>query len=431
MTRNESATCSSTAVTYGSHDTIASTLPSLRADAKPNCDQIFSMVRSSYFMPARRNTILKYSSDVCPRASPMRLPLRSATLPTLMPLPFRVTIPSGSSALSRVASFIMMPITLNGSPEWTALRKVVTLMSPICASPLCIALTMSVPVSTTFMCASMPWFLKMPFSAPTNIGRWPKLLPITTSSLGNCLEPAFITFLPDLARANPTEWPKTAKLQSPTRVCNLVCLIIRSVVDRGSGRVNGTLSRNLRNRRAAARSSSAAASCPPRRAARAARRDISIRRACALLYRLRAVLALGQGQRVARISRQAVDFRKPELLAHDVRAEHHGDHLVGCMPPAHAFASHPAIRRDDQPFGRNIFQRFADQGRNLIWALDLQGVVIDHADDDLLVLDHFADCRQVARAGRAGFERQHIGVDLVEHLEGRLIALDLLEHALL
>src|SRR6516162_5867869 len=48
--------------------------------------------------------------------------------------------------------------------------------------------------------------------------------------------------------------------------------------------VNGTLSRNLRNRRAAARSSPAAASCPPRRAARAARH--SIRRACALLYRL-------------------------------------------------------------------------------------------------------------------------------------------------
>jgi hypothetical protein len=34
------------------------------------------------------------------------------------------------------------------------------------------------------------------FSAPTNIGRWPKLLPITTSSRGNC--PAFITLLPVL-----------------------------------------------------------------------------------------------------------------------------------------------------------------------------------------------------------------------------------------
>src|SRR5215472_8498849 len=133
MTKNEPITCSSTAVTYGSHDTTASTLPSLRAGARPNCDQMFSMVRSSYFMPARRNTILKYSSDVCPRASPIRLSLRSATLPALMPVPLRVTIPSGSSALSRVASFIMMPITLNGSPEWTAFRKVVTLMSPICA----------------------------------------------------------------------------------------------------------------------------------------------------------------------------------------------------------------------------------------------------------------------------------------------------------
>src|SRR5262245_37825941 len=56
-------------------------------------------------------------------------------------------------------------------------------MSPICASPLCMALTMSVPVSTTFMRASTPCFLKKPFSAPMNIGRWPKLLPITTSSV--------------------------------------------------------------------------------------------------------------------------------------------------------------------------------------------------------------------------------------------------------
>ena len=38
---------------------------------------------------------------------------------------------------------------------------------------------------------------------------------------------------------------------------------------------------------------------------------------------------------------------------------------------------------------------------------------------------------EVARAGRAGFERQRIGVNLVKHLEGRLIALHLLENALL
>src|SRR5262249_3303171 len=66
--------------------------------------------------------------------------------------------------------------------------------------------------------------------------------------------------------------------------------------------------------------------CRPRRVARPvgplARLDISIRRAWALLYRLSGgCLALGQGQRVARLSRQAFGFREPELLAHDVRAE--------------------------------------------------------------------------------------------------------------
>src|SRR5262249_38625573 len=126
----------------------------------------------------------------------------------------------------------------------------------------------------------------MPFSAPTNIGRWPKLLPITTSSLGNCPEPAFIAFLPELAR------------QTVSSATSL----------------------------------------------KAEDSQIAIAPA--------SVSALGQGQRVARISRKAFDFRQPELLAHDIRAKHHGDHLVGRMPPAHAFASHSAIRRDDQPFGR-------------------------------------------------------------------------------
>lgn len=132
-----------------------------------------------------------------------------------------------------------------------------------------------------------------------------------------------------------------------------------------------------------------------------------------------------------RISREAFGLREPELLAHDIRAEHHGDHLVGRMPSAHAFAAHPAIGRDDQPFARNIFQRLPDQGGDFIWALDLQRVMIERADDDFLVLDQFADCTQITGAGRAGFECQRIGVDLIECLEGRLIALDFLEHALL
>src|SRR6476661_10105521 len=46
---------------------------------------------------------------------------------------------------------------------------------------------MSVPVSTTLKLASTPCCLKKPFSAPMNIGRWPKLLAITTSSLGSAI----------------------------------------------------------------------------------------------------------------------------------------------------------------------------------------------------------------------------------------------------
>ena len=83
---------------------------------------MFSMVSSSYFILARRSTILKYSSEVCPRASPIFLPLRSPSLPASMPLPFLVTMASGVSQLSLVASFMMRPITLNGSPACTALR---------------------------------------------------------------------------------------------------------------------------------------------------------------------------------------------------------------------------------------------------------------------------------------------------------------------
>ena len=163
---------------------MASTFPSFSAGARPNCDQIFSILTSSYFTPARRSTILKYSSDVWPLARPIVLPRTSPILPTSMPLPFLVTMASGVSQRSSVASFMMSPMTWNGLPACTAFRYVVVLISPTCASPLCKALTMSVPVSTTLKLASTPCSLKKPFSAPMNIGRWPKLLAITTSSLG-------------------------------------------------------------------------------------------------------------------------------------------------------------------------------------------------------------------------------------------------------
>ena len=72
--------------------------------------------------------------------------------------------------------------------------------------------------------------------------------------------------------------------------------------------------------------------------------------------------------------------------------------LYAGVPPPHAFAAHAAIGRDDQPLGRNVLQRLADQRRDLVRALDLQGVMVDDADHDLLVRDDLADRLQIAGA---------------------------------
>src|SRR6476661_4428486 len=91
-------------------------------------------------------------------------------------------------------------------------------MSPICARPSCMALTMSVPVSTTNILASTPCLAKKPFSAPINIGRWPKLLPITTSSLGKS---AIASSVPELSSPRPIVGGAS------TYFIHLVCLIVR------------------------------------------------------------------------------------------------------------------------------------------------------------------------------------------------------------
>src|SRR5262249_17032394 len=182
---------------------------------------MFSIVMSSYFMPRRASTILKYSSEVCALARPTRLPLRSSTLCT--PEPWRATMASGSSALSRVASFMMMPITRNGSPPWRAFRKVVTLMSPICTSRFCIEVTMSVPVLTTLRRTSTPCRLNKPLSTPTTIGRWPKLVPITASTTGTSCA------LPGAAIASK------AAATAATRMMSLPKLIMVAPMGRWSG----------------------------------------------------------------------------------------------------------------------------------------------------------------------------------------------------
>jgi ABC-type phosphonate transport system ATPase subunit len=101
------------------------------------------------------------------------------------------------------------------------------------------------------------------------------------------------------------------------------------------------------------------------------------------------------------------------------------------MPAAHALAPHAAIRRDDQPLGRNIFERLADQIRHLIRPLNLQCVMVDNADHDLSVRDDLADRLEVAGAGGAGLKSNRVGIDLVECGECRLVALDIPEDPLL
>ena len=137
------------------------------------------------------------------------------------------------------------------------------------------------------------------------------------------------------------------------------------------------------------------------------------------------------GEREALLGGEAFGFRQPQFLAHDVGALHHRHHLVVGMAAAHALAAHAAVGRDDQPLGRDVFQRLADERRDLVRPLDLQRVMVDHADDDLLVLDHLADRFEVAGTRRAGLEGQRIGLDLIQRLERGLIALHVAEDALL
>src|SRR5919204_479943 len=71
------------------------------------------------------------------------------------------------------------------------------------------------------------------------------------------------------------------------------------------------------------------------------------------------LLRLNHG--VARLGRQAGRFAQPEFAPREVRAEHDRYHLVEGMAPAHALASHAAVRREDQPLRRDVLERLADE----------------------------------------------------------------------
>src|SRR5262249_60781212 len=83
------------------------------------------------------------------------------------------------------------------------------------------------------------------------------------------------------------------------------------------------------------------------------------------------------------------------------------------------------------PLRWDMLESLADQRRDLIRTLDLQRMMVDDADDDLLVLDHFSDRFQIAWSRGTGLEGQRVGIDLIERRKRRLIALHVAEYALL
>jgi hypothetical protein len=84
-----------------------------------------------------------------------------------------------------------------------------------------------------------------------------------------------------------------------------------------------------------------------------------------------------QRQGIPLVGSQAFSLRDPDFFANHIRAQHHRDHLVLRVPTAHAFTAHAAIGGDDQALRRDVAQRFADQTRDLVRSLDLQGMVVN------------------------------------------------------
>src|SRR5262249_47317047 len=91
------------------------------------------------------------------------------------------------------------------------------------------------------------------------------------------------------------------------------------------------------------------------------------------------------------------------------------------MAPAHTLASHTTIGSQHQTLSGNVFERLSHEIGYLLWRFHLQRVVIDDADAYLLSFDA-ADGFEIHSAGTARLERDHVGVDAVESVDGRRVA---------
>ena len=64
---------------------------------------------------------------------------------------------------------------------------------------------------------------------------------------------------------------------------------------------------------------------------------------------------------------------------------------------------------------RDVLEREAHQLGDLVRRLDLERVVVDHADADFFSRDLPSDRLEIHRAGARRLEGDHVGVDLVQH----------------
>src|ERR1700736_3647149 len=123
-----------------------------------------------------------------------------------------------------------------------------------------------------------------------------------------------------------------------------------------------------------------------------------------------------------RIGRPHAGFRQAELPADDIGPLDQRHALVKRDPPRQALAAEAAIGADHELLLRDIFQRLADQRRDVLRRLDHRVAVVDYADADLLVgLDVFEQMQVLPVRARA-FDRQYVAVELQQMRQRAFIA---------
>ena len=94
---------------------------------------------------------------------------------------------------------------------------------------------------------------------------------------------------------------------------------------------------------------------------------------------------------IAAVRSQAGGFRQPKFGLDDICSLDERRHFVARVPPAHTFPTHAAVRAQNQALGGDVLQRLTDFLCDLLRPLDLQGVMVDHANGNFLLGDDFAD----------------------------------------